>query len=281
MIMNGYKISVVITNLNDKRIKGLIETLENQNPFEIIVADGGSTKEHIELLNSIKINQLKIYILEGSIAVTRSKVVSKINGDITVFIDTDEIPASSDWLKKIIQPIADGCADFVFGPTKPFEDPKNRIERYFNSYDRWFYENIVPNDVSKGPMGNSAWRTDLLKTIGFDVGLSIGGEDYDVNLRSLAAGYRGKFVKDAVVYHDQSGIRTLRRFTKKMFWNYLVGASLAYKKNKVRVEKFLPSVSGSSWKGDPLEIFVLILKPFAFITSQILSLDYLRRKNSN
>ena len=270
-------ISIVITNLNDFRTFGLIDVLRKFQFSEIIIADGGSNKAFLEKVNTINSPKIKFYDLPGSIAVTRSKVVSKINGEITVFIDTDEIPCKDDWLEELVFPIVTGEADFTFGPTSPLKPPANRIARYFDSYDKWFYSNVLPFDISKGPMGNSAWRTDLLREIGFDPGLSIGGEDYDVNLRALAAGYHGKFSKNAVVYHDQNGIKTLRSFIKKMFWNYLTGASLAYRKNNSGRKKISSSFSGSLWKGDPLEILVIILKPFALITSYILSMNLLRK----
>ena len=274
------KISIIITNLNDNRIFNLIESLRQFNCHEIIVADGGSSTEHLEKLNNIKDERLKVYVLPGSIAVTRNKVTPLIQGDMVVFIDTDELPFDSNWLTKLSAPIIGGEADFTFGPTKPMHAASNRIARYFDRYDEWLYANILPHDISKGAMGNSAWKAEIIKKLGFDTALTIGGEDYDLTIRALASGYHGVFVPDAILLHDQNNIRTLRRFIKKEFFYYLLGASLAYKKNRVSVGKIRGSVRGSTWRGDPLEIVIILMKPFAFILSQIISLEYFRKKAS-
>lgn len=274
------KISIIITNLNDNRIFNLIESMRQFNCQEIIVADGGSSAEHIDKLKKIKDARVKVYVLPGSIAVTRSKVSPLINGDIVVFIDTDELPFNSDWLTSLVSPITKMEADFTFGPTKPMHPASNRIARYFDRYDEWLYANILPNDISKGAMGNSAWKAEIIKKLGFDTALTIGGEDYDLTIRALTDGYRGAFVPNAILLHDQNNIRTLRRFIKKEFFYYLLGASLAYKKNRISIRKIRGSIGGSTWRGDPLEIVVIMMKPFAFILSQAISLEYFRRKAS-
>lgn len=272
------KISIIITNLNDDRIFNLISSLSQFKCHEIVVADGGSSSEHLKKLKSIKDERLKINVLPGSIAVTRNKVIPFIEGDIVVFIDTDELPLDTNWLKYLTEPIISEKADFTFGPTMPVGTASNRIARYFDKYDEWLYKNVLPNDISKGAMGNSAWRSEIIQSLGFDTALTIGGEDYDLTIRALAKGYRGIFVSDAILLHDQNNIRTLRHFIKKEFFYYLLGASLAYKKNRLSISKIRGSVRGSNWHGDPLEIVVILMKPFAFILSQIISLEYFRRK---
>ena len=273
------KISIIITNLNDERIFNLIGTLNHLSCFEIIVADGGSSGDHLQRLHDFDTEKLKIFVLPGPVAVTRHKVASLISGDITAFIDTDELPVDSEWLWKLVAPIQNGNADFTFGPTRPMHPPRNRIARYIDLYDAWMYSNILQNDISKGAMGNSAWRTEIIKGLDFDTALTMGGEDYDLTIRALQAGYRGLFVHDAVLLHDQNNIRTLGKFIKKKF-SYLLGASLAYKKNRISSSRIRSSVKGSTWRGDPLEIVVLMMKPFAFILSQVISLEYFRRKAS-
>ena len=273
------KISIIITNLNDNRIFNLIDTLGQFNCHEIIVADGGSSTEHLEKLNHIKNERLKVYVLPGSVAVTRNKVIPLIRGEVVVFIDTDELPTDHNWLTKLSAPIISGEADFSFGPTKPLHAASNRIARYLDSYDEWLYANILPHDISKGAMGNSAWKAEIIKKLGFDPGLSVGGEDYDLTIRALSSGYHGVFIPEAILLHNQNNIRTLRRFLRKKFL-YLLGASLAYKKNRVSIGKIRGSVRGSTWRGDPLEIVVILMKPFAFILSQVISLEYFRKKAS-
>ena len=83
-MQNPPNISIIITNLNDDRIFNLINSLRQYNCNEIIVADGGSSHEHLEKLNRINDERVRIYNLPGSIAVTRNKVTPLIKGDIVV-----------------------------------------------------------------------------------------------------------------------------------------------------------------------------------------------------
>ncbi len=260
-------VTIVITNLNDDRIIRLIESLKLFNFKEMIVADGGSDSTLISKIMQCGEERLRVISLPGSVAETRSKLYHHIRGKITVFIDTDEVPPH-EWLNSVTEPITSGECDFVFGPTKPMFQPKNRVQRYLSNYDEWFYSKVVSEDVSKGPMGNSAWKTDILKKVHFDPFLSMGGEDYDFNLKAISAGYIGKFNQNAFVYHDYSRMKSFGKLFKKRF-GYMVGAAIAYRKNRVRIKELV------WWKGeverldDLLQVFFLLLKPLAFIASLI------------
>lgn len=264
------KISIIITSFRDSRIFNLITELSKLVPFEIIIADGGSPVDMQEQLKSLQNGIIKFYLLPGNIAETRFQVQNLINGDITVFIDTDELPTDN-WLEKITAPIVNGICDFTFGPTVPAHPPDNRFTKYLNDYDEFLYRHIVPHDILKGAMGNSAWKSEIIKGVGFDPCLGIGGEDYDLTIRSVEKGYIGKFVNDAILVHDQSGIKTLGKFLKKNFYNYMVGASLAYKKNNVLFKRARLSATENVKFKDVMEILNLLLKPVALIFSLMLN----------
>ena len=88
------KTSVVITLLDDFRVKRTLDSLISQNklPDEIVVADGGSKKELLEMLHEYekKDRRVKVYILLGSVAETRNKVLPLLNGDLVIFLDALE-----------------------------------------------------------------------------------------------------------------------------------------------------------------------------------------------
>lgn len=263
-------ISVVITSFKDRRIFKLIEELSKLNLFEIIIADGGSPTDMLDQFRKLESEVVRFYLLPGNIAETRYQVQNLIKGQITVFIDTDELPTET-WLGALTEPILNGQCDFVFGPTKPAKPSENRFSRYLNAYDEFLYRYIVPVDILKGAMGNSAWRTDLIQNIGFDPCLGIGGEDYDLTIRATIHGYRGKFAENAVLLHDQSGINTFKKFLKKMFYNYMVGASLAYRKSNILFGRARQSAGSNVTFKDPLEILNFLLKPVALIFSLMIN----------
>ncbi len=263
------RVSILITNFNDIRVIELIKSLIDIKPLEIIVADGGSNEGLVKKIKEIENDVVRFYDLPGNVAETRYQSQKYINGDITVFIDTDE-KIVGNWYQSLIDPILNDVADFTFGSTIPFKTATNRFARYQDTFDSYFYDNVLPNNISMGPMGNSAWKTEIIKNIGFDPCLGMGGEDYDLTIRALKAGYKGIFVKEAVLKHDQSSIDTFRKFITKRY-HYQLGAAQAYKKNGLMNRQ---SVSRSARTGlnfsDPLEIVIFFTKIIAFISSFII-----------
>ena len=260
-------ISIVITSLNDNRIEHLISTLITLNIKELIIADGGSEQSLVGSILKFNSDKIKFYSVPGSVAESREGIREKITGEITVFIDTDELPTEK-WLQEITDPIIKGVTDFVIGPTVPLNEPKNRIERFINDFDKEFYSEIVSKDVTLGPMGNSAWRTEILKIVSFDTSLTMGGEDYDFTIKAVNNGFRGYYNENAVLFHDQSVSANLFKFLRKRF-RYMVGASLAYRRNGYLNNKLMDRHIFNIITRDPLELILLMMKPFAYLWSEI------------
>ena len=254
-------ICVLITLYNDPRVVRTIESLKRQSikDFRILVADGGSTDGSEKMAEDAG---AEVHILPGSVAETRNAAMRFIdNEDIVAFIDSDEV-AHVSWLERLVAPIMNDKADITGGPTEPLATPESRIERYINQRDRVFYHTVVPENPYLLPMGNSAWRAKVIKSLGgFDTRFTMGGEDYDLNIRAFLAGYRFMFVKNAYLYHDQSGINDISIFVKKRL-RYQVGAALAYRKNTFQPKAtFKVSLH-------PLGILDMLLKPYAYLLAR-------------
>lgn len=256
-----------------------IESLQKQTkkPEVILIADGGSPKNFQEYLkNEIKkYKNVEFVILPGRCVDTRRKVIDKIidETEIVVFIDADEV-APEDWLKKLIEPIEKREADYTGGTLRPYDKPKSKPE-YIMNIIQAINEKVVSQDITYLAMGNSAWHVRIFKKIGSfdstslkskDVTISrkhYVSEDFDINIREGNAGFKGKFIPDAFVYHDQSHVCTYRKLIRHFYGNY-VRTAMVYFKHKRTALKFTKGTIKTSIK-HPIQIFLIMLKPIALI----------------
>lgn len=268
------KVTVVIVHYNDLRIFNCLQSLfeQTREPNEVIIADGGS-KVDISLNIQKYISEKDNYhflIKTGRCIDTRRQIIDEIvdKTDIIVWIDSDEI-AFQDWLEKLIEPIENGTAEFTGGFMIPVcyrTDGAKLLSEYESSKEL--------TDESYIAMGNSAWSSEIFKTIGnFDDSSvskdadksNVSGsyhvsDDFDINLRAVKNGFKGKIV-EAYTLHNQSHIDTFPKVVK-YFYGQFVRTAMAYFKHKEGTEKF---TKASKKISHPFEGFLLILKFFALI----------------
>lgn len=257
------QISVIVTSYNDLRIESTLSSITEQSlpPDEILVADGGSTQD----IKSICARYgARFEVIPGNISQTRSAVIYRARGNILVFIDTDEV-APKEWLKSLVTPIMAEEADFTGGPTRHYS-AHSQAELYVNLLEDEMYKSLVSQDIRYLPMGNSAWKREIFERIGtFNTGL-LGAEDYDINMRSVKAGFRGKFIPEAWVYHDHSDITTIGKLVRKRY-KYLRETAKVYKMQTMfRNRLFMRQKRAIR---HPFYVVEELLKPIAFIDAMI------------
>lgn len=267
------KVMVVITHYNDSRIFNCLDSLfvQTRKPDKVLIADGGSKIKLQKDINKY-IEDKKEYqfsVLLGRCIDTRRQVISKMIQDIDIiaWIDSDEI-GFGDWLEKLIEPIEKGEFDFTGGFMIPI-CYKNKASAFLSKL-----ESRDLTDESYIAMGNSAWSTEIFKKIGnFDDSSvskdtdkdNVSGsyhisDDFDINLRAIKAGFKGKIV-EAYTLHNQSHIDTYRKVLKYFYGQY-VRTAMAYFKHKESPSKF---TKASKNINHPFEGFLLILKFLALI----------------
>lgn len=260
-------VTVLVTLLDDKRVERTLASLaaQTRRPDAVLVADGGSTDGSLDVARAAAKTHpwIRVEHHPGSVAGTRNAALRSLAGtDVVVFLDADQV-APPGWLATLVEPIEAGRADYTGGPTRPLAPPSGKGEAYLNAFEAWFYPNVVARDITKLPMGNSAWRLEILRGVGgFDPRLAWGGEDYDVNLRAAAAGARGELVAEAWVHHDQSGRNDLRRLLRRKY-RYNVGATMAYLKNGVLRSKMRDAARNTVAFRHPIERWNLVIQPLA------------------
>ncbi len=158
----------------------------------------------------------------------RAGALPLLREDTTAFLDSDE-RAPPDWLEQIVAPVEAGAAEFAGGPTRPVRPPANSIERYYALLEQSIYEDLVPRRITYVPLQNTAWRTSVLRSLGFDPRIPF-AEDHDLETRAARSGARGVFVPAAYVYHDRSDETSVWRWARKRY-RYLVAMAMSLLKN--------------------------------------------------
>ena len=222
----GSTVTVLLTHLDDERGLRALESLRASTlrPIDAVLADGGSRPELLGRYQALATTlgfPLKLLRVPGSVADSRELSWRSCQGDVIAFLDSDEV-APPDWLRTLTEPILARNADFAAGPTKPLT-VRDAWERYHAGLEDWFYDEWVSRDVIYAPMGNTAWRRNVFEKLAgqdgyaFDRRLRKGGEDFDVNIRAVRAGFRGVYVPEAILLHDHARLKGMRKVLRKKY----------------------------------------------------------------
>jgi len=200
----GKRISVVIPTFNEgKYIKRTLSTISKNKDVEIIVVDGHSTDETVEIARQFT---GKIHVINKR-GVSKAKNYGAIHatGDIIVFLDADVI-APPDFAEKLLEAF-DGDVVGATCSIVPFK-PK-LIERFFftpyNMLIRMF--SYVRCNKLKFARGEfiAVRKREFIKVGGFDERLTC-MEDHDLSSRLSEKG-RFAFIKGLTVYESARRIR--------------------------------------------------------------------------
>jgi glycosyltransferase involved in cell wall biosynthesis len=149
-------VSVIIPVLNEESgIKIVLDSLflQTRKPNEIIIADGGSTDNTIEVINSFKDKGVPIKVVpnkERLPGAGRNEAVLSAEHDLIACIDAGNI-AEPTWLEELLAPmIKDNSFHVVYGKFLP--DPTSSFERsvvaiYYSYYASYFYTDTGAGEV--------------------------------------------------------------------------------------------------------------------------------------
>lgn len=207
------KVSVIIPFYNSqKTIDICLNALADQyiKPCEIILIDNGSSDKSSEIVHVFKHNHpdLNIILVEEpkrGPSAARNRGLKVAVGDIVAFTDSDCAP-DKNWLKEIQGAFHNAKIGAVAGRIVGHQGGS-----LFDKFHALFTLKGLDEDQTfsdftlvKGgfPTANLAVRKGVLDHIGgFDESMKIYSEDYDLCARIYQAGFRIKYVSNAVVYH--------------------------------------------------------------------------------
>jgi GT2 family glycosyltransferase len=260
-------ICVEIAVLGDRRLLDALDSLcaQSRLPDRILIAASTATPEGLleEARRHAGHIPLEIARFRGGVVDARAGSLLLLREDTTVFLDSDE-RAPPDWLERIVAPVESGTAAFAGGPTRPVRPPESSIERYYDLLEQSIYQDLVPQSIAYVPLQNTAWRTSVLRSLGFDPRIPF-AEDHDLETRAARTGARGLFVPEAFVYHDKSDETSLFRWARKRY-RYLVAMAMSLLKNgelRGRLEERRRPVH------HPLRYLEAIMKPVALVHASV------------
>ena len=135
--------------------------------------------------------ELVIHKGDGGVSVNFNAAISKAKGEyLKFFAEDDLLPADS--LEILISEIGD--YDFIHGDAENFGELDGWPERYYDK-DVTLESMLKGNGINGG---GCLYRTEILREVGgFDESLWC-GEEYDLHLRLLKAGYTHKHIPEVV-----------------------------------------------------------------------------------
>jgi glycosyltransferase involved in cell wall biosynthesis len=217
-------ISLCITVLNEeKNIASLLDSIYvgTKKPTEIVIVDGGSTDNTVEIIRHYqkKYGNIKLLIEKGGIAHGRNASIDIARGEIIAQIDSGCV-AKPNWLAKLTEPFNNKNVDIVAGFYEmPAGSPLQAAINVFHGVppERFDPKTFIPSARSV------AFRKAVWITIGgYSEKLKNAGEDTLFFYESVKNNFRIVRVEEARVIWEEARNLTLKGSLKK-FFNYAKG----------------------------------------------------------
>jgi GT2 family glycosyltransferase len=214
-------ISVIVLNYNGRRwLPGCLDALAAQRgapPFEVLVADNGSTDGSLELLAE-RFPHVQIVSNGANIgfAAGNNAGAKRASGEWLVFLNNDTVP-EADWLARLHAPCRDDPSISVTTSRVVFLDAPAIVDsagdgylRAGGAYKHGHRAGVAECGQSREVFGacGAAFliRRALFEEMGgFDERFFMVYEDVDLSYRLRLASHRIWYAADAIVHHAGSG----------------------------------------------------------------------------
>lgn len=220
MADGGIDVTVAVPVRNGGERLGLVLRAvggqETARRVELLVCDSGSTDGSVAVARAHGARLLSIAPSEFSHGATRNLLAREARGAHVVFLTQDAVPAGGRWLDSLLDAFSTGSdVGLAFGPYLPQRDATpmtaRELEVFFASFDAGRSDRLGDDERAlparellgrrgfftdaNGCVAKAAWREVPFRDVPY-------GEDHQLAIDMLRAGYAKVFVPDAAVVHS-------------------------------------------------------------------------------
>jgi hypothetical protein len=211
-------VSVIINTLNRgdmlSKVLTSLQWLKYEGEFEVIVVNGPSTDNTASVLEEwnsrIRVGQCEV----ANLSVSRNIGINMAWGEFVLFIDDDAYP-EPEWLDQMIAPFDNPCVGAVGGIVYDntgfvYQYEYRTVTRLLNCnlWAKTNAENLCypcSFEFPYPPGGNAAYRRNaLIEVGGFDEEIEYWGDEVDVAVRLIDAGFLIRNISGGYVHHKSA-----------------------------------------------------------------------------
>lgn len=216
--MTHPSVSVIVPAYNAQdTIFGVIGKILSQpyeGEWELIIVDDGSTDRTPE---KVQAHSRARYIRQDNAgpASARNRGASAARGEILLFTDSDCYPCAA-WIKRMVSGFTSEKIGVVSG-SYDIANPGAPLSRAIHAEILYRHRHLMPEFPRVFGSYNFAVRRDVFERAGgFNENYRhASGEDNDLSYKILSAGYRIRFLQDALVAHVHQ--EDIRKYLKEQF----------------------------------------------------------------
>jgi glycogen synthase len=217
MMRPTIRVSLVVNTYNRAAsLERLLRSISHLDyaPFEVVVVNGPSTDDTDAVLARYEDRVIVASCATANLSRSRNIGISRASGDVVVFIDDDALPATREWLSRLVTPFADRSGgeigavggavlhrdtefcEFAGGSTSDY------AEQVFDGSGSSAEPQPAGRWFRRTAGGNAAYLRQALVAIGgFDEHYEYYLDEADVCLRLSRAGYRTLFAAGCAIRH--------------------------------------------------------------------------------
>lgn len=217
--MPAVRVSIIFRALNEEKwFDHALSACANQRfehgDIELILVDSGSTDQTIKIAERHGCRIVHIKKSDFTFGRSLNYGCEAATGEYLVFISAHCIPADRDWLSRLIAPLTDDTADYVYGRQIGAEHSRFSERQIFAQH---FPEaDMLPQDGFFINNANAAIRKETWRKYAFDETVT-GLEDMVLGKAIVKDGGKVGYVAAATVthIHEESFRQTRRRYYRE------------------------------------------------------------------